>query len=470
MLDSTLSEQFKKDLGEYLSTHFPSEEVEVVSEYAALLLQTGKERDELEKAFEDVMDQEAASKVSTWVFEYIAKEGKSTSTRSPDMPLSESKNGQGGDNRDDEKRNDEDMVINLDVRSDEELDGNDDDKHPRRERRNGKPANALMRAAQEAAQDVKEGRNGSRKRSRDEGDSHNNGAEHSGNGNKIRKSNFQEPSSVKKDGRQDVKFSVSLDTTSGSRPQLNIPDASLDSRPSRCTFWPNCRRGDTCAFFHPTEPCTDYPNCTRGAQCYGIHPTDGYSISAPPCRFGAGCTRPGCTFVHPAGRGGGMSASHAAKTYCRFDPHCSRPGCPYMHRNSRFPAAPRHSLTGGLPTSSGPTSASAIICKFEPFCQRPSCAFQHPSRATSICTTPDAMPPKSKKFIEPIERDPLTIPITPGRPTVNGMWKNKSLVLNAPKDEGEKPHVSERSFALPDSETESVPVDNNGGATEAPEK
>jgi hypothetical protein len=57
-----------------------------------------------------------------------------------------------------------------------------------------------------------------------------------------------------------------------------------------CVFWPNCRDQSTCPFAHP---------------------------AAPPCRNGADCTVPGCTFHH-------------SKTVCKFNP-CTKANCHFKH-------------------------------------------------------------------------------------------------------------------------------------------
>lgn len=64
----------------------------------------------------------------------------------------------------------------------------------------------------------------------------------------------------------------------------------VKKKPVRCTFWPNCEKGDAaCPFVHPSKPCTAFPNCPFGAACHYIHPT---------CRFDGFCARPDCPFTH----------------------------------------------------------------------------------------------------------------------------------------------------------------------------
>ncbi|EED85393.1 predicted protein [Postia placenta Mad-698-R] len=51
-----------------------------------------------------------------------------------------------------------------------------------------------------------------------------------------------------------------------------------------------------------------------------------------PCRYGAACTRPNCTFTHPPRASHG---SGAAATPCRFGSACTRATCPFQHPEGR---------------------------------------------------------------------------------------------------------------------------------------
>ena len=57
--------------------------------------------------------------------------------------------------------------------------------------------------------------------------------------------------------------------------------------------------------------CKFFPNCTAGPMCPFRHP------DTRPCRNGADCTVPGCTFAH-------------STIPCRYNP-CTRPDCPFKH-------------------------------------------------------------------------------------------------------------------------------------------
>jgi len=44
------------------------------------------------------------------------------------------------------------------------------------------------------------------------------------------------------------------------------------SKAVRCTYWPNCNRGNECKFWHPKELCPNLNNCPYGDECLYIHP------------------------------------------------------------------------------------------------------------------------------------------------------------------------------------------------------
>ncbi|KAI9288376.1 hypothetical protein BC943DRAFT_316385 [Umbelopsis sp. AD052] len=170
----------------------------------------------------------------------------------------------------------------------------------------------------------------------------------------------------------------------------------------RCTFWPNCKKGDECPFWHPRTLCRDFPNCPKAAnECLYVHPEIAKSEDAKPnCRYWPNCTNPRCPYPHPLGN---AKANKRNPTPCRDGDNCTRPGCHFTH--------PRDNL-----------SASSTLCRFGPNCQRyPDCPFEHP------------------------------IPPTQHR--------NKQLVLN-------KPHVSERGFSVADDEVvERIPVGETANTT-----
>ncbi|KAJ4303330.1 hypothetical protein N0V90_002223 [Kalmusia sp. IMI 367209] len=87
-----------------------------------------------------------------------------------------------------------------------------------------------------------------------------------------------------------------------------------------CSFGAACMNRK-CVGKHPSpaqrqqyqaeQECIFYPNCRDPKNCPYKHPT------APPCRNGANCTTPGCTFWH-------------SSTVCKFNP-CTNPRCLHKH-------------------------------------------------------------------------------------------------------------------------------------------
>ena len=51
--------------------------------------------------------------------------------------------------------------------------------------------------------------------------------------------------------------------------------------------------------------------------------------SGVPCRYGASCTRPGCSFTHP------RPSNHATSVPCKFGTACTRSTCTFQHPEGR---------------------------------------------------------------------------------------------------------------------------------------
>jgi hypothetical protein len=144
--------------------------------------------------------------------------------------------------------------------------------------------------------------------------------------------------------------------------------------------------------------------------------TGGKGGQTIPCRFGTACARPGCMFAHPAGGMGGVGGIKAPN--CKYWPYCTNLQCPFTHPTTTTAAA------GG---SSAGFDISSVPCKYEPFCTRPGCPYMHSSSTTA----------KADKT----------------KASAASLSFHKSVVFNGP---GAKDHMSQRSFAVADSETESV--------------
>ncbi|KAF8162360.1 hypothetical protein BJ912DRAFT_914995 [Pholiota molesta] len=141
------------------------------------------------------------------------------------------------------------------------------------------------------------------------------------------------------------------------QPSYAVPERPQS--PTLCKFALKCTNAH-CRYSHPSpvataesgivlsnEACEKGKNC-KDKDCIKAHvspaalnpqaeqaPPSAVAAVAPqthhipvPCRFGAACTRPGCTFSHP------QRPSHFA-TQCRFGASCTRAQCPFQHPEGR---------------------------------------------------------------------------------------------------------------------------------------
>ncbi|KAF9485995.1 hypothetical protein BDN70DRAFT_988327 [Pholiota conissans] len=164
--------------------------------------------------------------------------------------------------------------------------------------------------------------------------------------------------------------------------QVQIPYALPErpQSPTLCKFALKCTNAH-CRYSHPSpvataesgvvlsnEACEKGKNC-KDKDCIKAHvspavlnpqaeqaPPSAAAAVAPqthhnpvPCRFGAACTRPGCTFSHP------QRPSHFA-TQCRFGAGCTRAQCPFQHPEGRvLPTSFHRGLSTTGPIVSVPT-------------------------------------------------------------------------------------------------------------------
>uniref|UniRef100_A0A6B2EH44 Zinc finger CCCH domain-containing protein 14 n=1 Tax=Phlebotomus kandelakii TaxID=1109342 RepID=A0A6B2EH44_9DIPT len=105
----------------------------------------------------------------------------------------------------------------------------------------------------------------------------------------------------------------------------------------RCKYFPNCTKGDSCEFIHPSTPCKAFPNCKFGDLCLYLHPK---------CKFDLTCSRHNCNFSHtPIISAAPPLASHVVPVHnykmistqnllpplCKFYPKCNNTLCNFYH-------------------------------------------------------------------------------------------------------------------------------------------
>ncbi|KAJ3022315.1 hypothetical protein HKX48_006502 [Thoreauomyces humboldtii] len=403
-----------------LNAKFPGNEHETLVDYC-VLVGMDKDFDTLVTDLKEVTDD--ATMIAEWIQNYLGH-NQNSSLSKPAQAVDA-------------------MVINLDMRSDDDGDDDDGDQHHRR-----RESSNMQLTAEPAGHT-------NRKRQRN-GLDHDHPAKRQLSGINAR---LGAPVHGNQPIHDDVTFTVTVNGSHSAR-MTEPPPAPVEV--ARCAYWPNCTRGESCSFFHPTATCPQFPNCEKGNQCRYIHP-DGNGESVL-CRFGMACTRAGCAFTHPPGmirgggglrgrgafgsyrgRGGYMSgAPHLAKVTCRFYPNCANQACPYFHPGAR--------AVDGRQNGAGVTGTSSQVCKFEPLCSREDCRYAHPSRLDSPAKSTSHY--KSTKFQEELQPDFPALSPTSSTPWMGG---NKTLILHG--NGAPKPHISERSFAVPEgTEVEKVDV------------
>lgn len=152
----------------------------------------------------------------------------------------------------------------------------------------------------------------------------------------------------------------------------------------KCKFWPECKNGESCPFYHPTVTCRSFPNCRFGDSCRFIH---------PPCKFDGRCTNSVCPYTHklkskqqtspiPAPVTGFMFPSPSVLVPpspstqpipCKFYPSCTKADCPFYHPQPK-------------------------PCRFGLSCTRPNCLFTHPAKPSSLKWVSPALHISERRF------------------------------------------------------------------------
>ncbi|KAH7102267.1 hypothetical protein BKA62DRAFT_829609 [Auriculariales sp. MPI-PUGE-AT-0066] len=163
---------------------------------------------------------------------------------------------------------------------------------------------------------------------------------------------------------------------------------SRPQSPTLCKFNTKCTN-PTCRYSHASPVATvesglvlNVDACEKGKECKDpdcpkshvspalLNPSaapfaaKSAAPSAPsaarvPCKFGANCTRAGCTFSHPPrprGGGGHHAPAQQNPTPCKFGSGCTRAECPFQHPSDRvLPGTFHRGLDANTPLVSVPT-------------------------------------------------------------------------------------------------------------------
>lgn len=150
----------------------------------------------------------------------------------------------------------------------------------------------------------------------------------------------------------------------------------------RCSYWPNCNRGDACKFWHPKELCRRYPHCPDGDHCLYIHPAP---LTKPPVKPQS----PNPTTYahsHTSETASNAGTSNTSTIECKFGANCNRPDCKFSHPSPAAVAAmmaakQQQATSNHIHTKPVQTEESSnminIPCRYEPNCTRADCKFLH---------------------------------------------------------------------------------------------
>ncbi|ORY05761.1 hypothetical protein K493DRAFT_33452 [Basidiobolus meristosporus CBS 931.73] len=263
-------------------------------------------------------------------------------------------------------------------------------------------------------------------------------------------------------------FTISLEPKKSGK-SSDISPEGLKDQPQRCTFWPNCTKGEDCKFFHPTKPCRDYPNCPNGAKCLYIHLDDekAETKKAVACKFGAKCTNPECKFSHPSPAAIAAGAKSEKAERCRYYPNCKNAHCTYSHVDE-----PQPNYGESLAPESAPVPNPSYVrkvpvqCRDGSNCTRPGCHFLHPGETAPEQPT-NKVPIQCRDgaeckrpgchFLHPGEE------MTPNAiPCRFGVYcKRPDCKFSHPHRQAGGNHISERPFSVAnDNVVEKIPVMN----------
>ncbi|CAO3695592.1 unnamed protein product [Rhizopus stolonifer] len=155
-----------------------------------------------------------------------------------------------------------------------------------------------------------------------------------------------------------------------------------DTKVQRCKYWPTCKNGEQCPYFHPSAVCPDFPKCpNQASECMFIHPETVKQPSVAalqqptarlpyPCKFFPYCSNPVCPYIHPLPQQSYyMQAQPSYPTNqrvpipCKNGNECTRPNCHFLHPKDE-------------------NNYAETVCKYDGSCTRPNCFYKHTKENT----------------------------------------------------------------------------------------
>ncbi|KAJ7072652.1 hypothetical protein C8F01DRAFT_1206137 [Mycena amicta] len=117
---------------------------------------------------------------------------------------------------------------------------------------------------------------------------------------------------------------------------VSTPESGVVLSNEACENGKDCKDVD-CIKAH-VSPAVLNPQAVSQPPPAAHHPHPSHVNHAPPsgvpCRFGAGCTRPNCSFTHPPNHPSNLSNPHFAQA-CHFGAACTRANCAFQHPEGR---------------------------------------------------------------------------------------------------------------------------------------
>ncbi|KAJ3339197.1 hypothetical protein HDU93_008490 [Gonapodya sp. JEL0774] len=187
-----------------------------------------------------------------------------------------------------------------------------------------------------------------------------------------------------------------------------VIEERVETKPVRCSYWPQCKNGAQCRFWHPVELCPQWPNCPYSdSQCLYIHPAKSSiqrqnqpsvaSVTAgtPGAKRGGAAYQPPRAFpnktLNTTANTGDLAASASSGAPvsgvipsptlqdCMYGANCARADCKFFHPSPSAITLPRAGV-GRVPMTD---PRRAARCKYFPACENPDCGFYHPSPAAA---------------------------------------------------------------------------------------